>query len=614
MGGSTAEARPFLVDLRGVVDLLSRHIYSGPHVFLRELIQNGRDAITARAEHEGRRDAAWGVRIHPPTAGEPALRFEDDGIGLTADEVGELLATVGRSSKRDLFDLPRAGFLGQFGIGLLSCFMIADRIVVRSRSARGGDAVEWVGSTDGTFTVRVLEGDEASGVAVGTTVSLVPRPDEAELCSPASLRDLAGRYAEYLPIPILVGTGDGSFDAIGRSAVFALTGDARAAARDGIAELGREVVGGAPFDVIELHSTATDTHGTAFVLPFPPTPGAKQANRVYLGGMLVDPRADELLPDWAFFARAVVDSNGLRPTASREHLIEDESLEATRGELGAAIRAWVMRLAVERPARLAEFVGIHHLGLKSLLLHDDELAGFITRWLTVETSVGVMTIDELVRAHPHVRFTETVDEFRQIAGIVPASRAVVNGGYVHEADILRRLPLLFDGVTVERVTVSGELDSLDVPPLADRGLALALEQRAAAVLAEVGCEPSVRRFAPSDLASLYLADAEVLRSITRGAARDMTGPLWSGVLGRIDEHLPNLGSGGGAAAAAKLCLNWDNALVRTLAGEVDDAVFDRTIRLLYVQALLAGHRPLRAKERAMLTDALTDLVALSLAR
>ncbi|MGH3705518.1 MAG: HSP90 family protein, partial [Agromyces sp.] len=132
------------------------------------------------------------------------------------------------------------------------------------------------------------------------------------------------------------------------------------------------------------------------------------------------------------------------------------------------------------------------------------------------------------------------------------------------------------------------------------------------VLEEVGCEPSVRRFAPSDLASLYLADAEVLRSITRGAARDTTGPLWSGVLGRIDEHLPSHGSGG--AARAKLCLNWDNPLVRTLAADVDDAVFDRTIRLLYVQALLAGHRPLRASERAMLTGALTDLVALSLAR
>ena len=60
---------------------------------------------------------------------------------IYAAEVADLLATVGRSSKRDIFDLPRSDYLGQFGIGLLSCFMVSDTIVIRSRSARGGSAV-----------------------------------------------------------------------------------------------------------------------------------------------------------------------------------------------------------------------------------------------------------------------------------------------------------------------------------------------------------------------------------------------------------------------------------------------------------------------------------------
>lgn len=140
-----ADVQQFQVDLRGVVDLLSRHIYSGPRVYLRELLQNARDAIAARSEVDG---GGTGIRITPlpDDGGEFVMR--DDGVGLTATEVADLLATVGRSSKRDIFDMPRSDYLGQFGIGLLSCFMVSDRIVIRSRSARGGAGLEWTGSSD----------------------------------------------------------------------------------------------------------------------------------------------------------------------------------------------------------------------------------------------------------------------------------------------------------------------------------------------------------------------------------------------------------------------------------------------------------------------------------
>ena len=79
------------------------------------------------------------VRIRPYSEASGEFVLTDDGVGLTIDEVTELLATVGRSSKRDIFDLPRQDYLGQFGIGLLSCFMVADEIRIYSRSAKGGE-------------------------------------------------------------------------------------------------------------------------------------------------------------------------------------------------------------------------------------------------------------------------------------------------------------------------------------------------------------------------------------------------------------------------------------------------------------------------------------------
>ena len=591
----SADVQQFQVDLRGVVDLLSRHIYSSPRVYLRELLQNARDAITARREVDG---GGGRIRITPLTAENGEFVLCDDGVGLTASEVADLLATVGRSSKRDIFDLPRSDYLGQFGIGLLSCFMVADTIVIRSRSARGGAAVEWTGSADGTFQVAELDEE----LPIGTSVHLVPRFDADELLRPASVHELATTFGEFLPVRVTVDAPGGDVDITRDPPFLDAADDLEAAA------YGRDLLGAAPLDVIELAEPATGTRGLAYVLPYAPPPGARQATRMYLGRMLLSERVDDVLPDWAFFVRAVVDSTGLAPTASRESLVEDAALERVREQLGAGIRRWVLELGLREPHRLAQFVAVHEVGLKSLVRHDEELARFITRWLTVETTHGTLRIGDLVERHPHIRFAESVDEFRQVAGISPADEVLVNGGYLYDADLIRMLPELHPHVSVEQVDVTGELDRLDPPPLDDRDAAVALEARAGAVLAASDCAVVVRSIDRSDLAGLYVADPEVLRAIDRGRTRGVTGALWGGVLDRIDRTLSTAREDD---LRARLCLNWSNRVVRSLVRVQDEAVFARTVQLLYIQALLAGHHPLGDADRALMTSALSDLVSLS---
>ena len=592
----SADVQQFQVDLRGVVDLLSRHIYSSPRVYLRELLQNARDAITARGEVDGE---GGRIRITPLTEASGEFVLRDDGVGLTAGEVADLLATVGRSSKRDIFDLPRSDYLGQFGIGLLSCFMVADTIVIRSRSARGGPAVEWTGSADGTFRVVEIDDD----LPVGTSVHLVPRFDADDLLRPAAVRELASTFAEFLPVRVTIDTPNGDVDVTRRAPFLDAAENVDEAVR-----YGRDLLGASPLDVIELTEPATGTHGLAYVLPYAPPPGARQATRMYLGRMLLGERVDDVLPDWAFFVRAVVDSTGLAPTASRESLVDDAALERVREQFGAGIRRWVLELGLREPHRLAQFVAIHEVGLKSLVRHDEELARFITRWLTLETTHGTMRIGDLVERYPHVRFAQSVDEFRQVAGISPSSEVLVNGGYLYDADLVRMLPDLYPQITVELVDVTGELDRLDPPPLDDRDAAMALEARAGGVLTASGCSVTVRSIDQPELAALYVADPEVLRKIDRGRTKGITGSLWGGVLDRIDS---TLSASRDDDLSARLCLNWSNRVVRALVRVQDDAVFARTVQLLYIQALLAGHHPLSDADRALMSTALADLVSLS---
>src|SRR5215471_4489570 len=197
---SAASSHAFQVDLRGLVDLLSQHLYSSPRVYVRELLQNAVDATTARRQLDP--DAPAAIRI---TARDGTLSIEDHGIGLTRDEAHQFLATIGGSSKRDDLEGARREFLGQFGIGLLACFTVADRIRVVTRSARDPDAptIEWLATADGTYGVRVL--DEAhSRLVAGTTVTLTPRPGSERWFAPDLVADLAREYGAFLPYAVSV--------------------------------------------------------------------------------------------------------------------------------------------------------------------------------------------------------------------------------------------------------------------------------------------------------------------------------------------------------------------------------------------------------------------------
>src|SRR5262245_15867914 len=90
----------FQINLRGLIDLLSNHLYSGPEVFGRELLQNGIDAIRARQHLEPTFQGEVSVEVHHRSGKAPTLVFADNGIGLTEEEIHTFLATIGESSKR----------------------------------------------------------------------------------------------------------------------------------------------------------------------------------------------------------------------------------------------------------------------------------------------------------------------------------------------------------------------------------------------------------------------------------------------------------------------------------------------------------------------------------
>jgi molecular chaperone HtpG len=599
----------FQVDLRGVVDLLARHLYSGPNVYLRELLQNGVDAITARQALDPGSPATIRVK---PWAGD-GLEVVDTGIGLTTAEAHELLATVGRSSKRDLdLGVGREEFLGQFGIGLLSAFMVADEIELISRSAADPAAptVLWTGHDDGRYDLTELPrrpGDEP-----GSIVHIRPRRGMEHWLATDSVAALAAEFGSLLPVDIAVQVGLGEGELAWRRVTepnlpWLASYPHELARRDALAAFCERTLGFSPMAMIDLNVPLAGLTGVAFVLPTAVPPGSGGHHRVYLKRMLLGNRVAGLLPEWAFFVRCVVDATGLSPTASREQLYSDDVLLATQEALAATIRQWVLDLLDDESNLAKQFVRTHHLAVRSLALTDDAMLDLAAQVLPFESTDGPRTLAEIAAETDEIVYTSSLEEYRRVAAVARAQGVIlVNAGYVYDGDLLEKLahrpgwkvrPLRSEDIAqvLSPVDPARELEILD-------------SLAAAAEIAEpLDVRPVVRRFEPDALPAILLGDrdGDYQRGAAETAAADADDP-WSAVLAGLEQ--PDEG------ASRQLVLNDSNPTIRQWVKlNPSSPVFAAGLHSMYVSAVLLSGEPLRYREAELMNESLSVLLEAGLA-
>jgi molecular chaperone HtpG len=598
--GESAVEHKFQINLRGIIDLLSHHLYSGPEVFVRELLQNATDAIQARRNLDRKHQGEIRLEIHKAKDKPTSLMIAENGIGLTTEEVHTFLSTIGLSSKRAAEGERPTDFIGQFGIGILACFVVSDSIVVISKSARDPNAkpVEWRAKPDGTYTIKELDRD----LEAGTQVWLTAKPDCEIHFTSESLGTLCRHYGGLLPYPIRLTHGPETTIVNENGAPWRTQYKDERTRYRALMDFGREIFETDFLDAIPLSSSVGGIDGVAYVLPYTVTLTSKRANRVYLKNMLLSENVDNLLPDWAFFVKAVVNANDLRPTAARESFYEDDKLADARLALGECLRAYLAELAEKDPRKLDRIIALHSLAIKSLAVQDDDFYKLVIDWLPFETSSGEMTFGEIRKQNEVLRYVDTVDEFRQVTRVAQAQGyTIINGGYVHSRELLERAEGLLD-LTVERSDPAGmtqQFDELTLDEQQKIGVFLGLAE---SVLKPFRCRPDVKKFKPKELAALYTTSGEgrFFRSLEQ--SKEVANPLWSGVLDNISKK------DRGHSHTSDLCFNFDNPLVRRLTSLKDRSVLTRAIQMLYLQSLLLGHHPLSGKEMVLLNEGLLSLI------
>ncbi|MCL2470980.1 MAG: HSP90 family protein [Propionibacteriaceae bacterium] len=611
----------FQVDLRGIVDLLARHLYSGPNVYLRELLQNGVDAITARRDLEP--DHMGQIRIR--SWGGHGLEVLDTGIGLTSAEARELLATVGRSSKRDLdLGVGREEFLGQFGIGLLSGFMVADTIELVSRSARDLDApaVKWTGHDDGHYDLSEVE--RSADDPVGSVVRILPRRGMEHWMQIDTVVSLATEFGSLLPVEVLVEVPLSGTDAPQPCAESA--GDQPAedpsgspqpyvwrrisepelpwdkpyahslARREGLARFCEATMGFTPMATINLSVPVTGLTGVAFVIPDAVPPGSGGYHRVYLKQMLLGNRVTGLVPEWAFFVRCAINATGLAPTASREQLYSDDALLATQEALADQLRAWVVDTLSSQSPLAKEFVHTHHLALRSLSLTDDIVLDLAAEVLPFETTEGIHTLREVTDKQGEVIYTESLEEYRRVGAVARAQGILlVNAGYVYDADLMVKLATRPQWKV--RPLSSGDISQAlnEVEPVRELEI---FQQVAAAseMLEPLDIQPVVRCFEPEGLPAMILQDSNGGTGPHGSQELIDEDDVWSEVLEEF--AVPN-------ERSRQIIFNDTNPTVRRwLSLDPSTAFFKAGLQSMYVSAVLLSGEPLHSREAEMMNDSL----------
>ncbi|MEQ1564466.1 MAG: molecular chaperone HtpG [Myxococcota bacterium] len=323
----SATQHGFKAEVQQLLNLMIHAVYSDREVFVRELVSNAADALDkvkfvelTRPDLRGSGHEApgidWSVNKDART-----LTVEDDGIGMTADEVVENLGTIAKSGTKAFLEKVKAEsssgpkLIGQFGLGFYSAFMVADEVVVESLSAEpGAEPVKWTSEGQGTFSV-----EPGTRATRGTSITLKLREDAGEFLDPIKLKGVIRKHSNFLHHPIRV---DGDAANSGK----ALWAEPASQVTDEEAEtFYRSIAMDWQPPARRIH-TSVDSPIQYHALLFVPRdrpydlfhPEAAKGPRLYARRVLIEEHAQKLLPDWLRFLRGVVDSEDISLNVSRE--------------------------------------------------------------------------------------------------------------------------------------------------------------------------------------------------------------------------------------------------------------------------------------------------------
>ncbi len=395
---SKPKSRKFKAEVTQVLSLVINSLYSNKEIFLRELVSNASDALdklrfqTLSEPGLMGDDSALRIRI---TADEEAgtLTIWDNGIGMSEEELIQQLGTVAHSGSRSfmeaLTDKPDdINIIGQFGVGFYSAFLIADRVTVISQKAGSDEAFEWSSEAKDSYTIGAADRGHR-----GTSVTMHLKDDQREFANLYRLRQLVGKYSDFVGYPIEMLKPSYEEDA---AAEFEQVNEASAlwqrstsdVTDEQYSEFYQHLTGDWEPPLAHTHFSIEGTQlfkGLLYVptrRPFDLADAdAKHGVRLYVRRVFIMENAEELVPRWLRFVRGVIDSDDLPLNVSRELLQDSRLVKTMRTQITKKSLDLLQSIATDRPddylAFWENFGGVLKEGLHFEPEQSDRLAKLV---------------------------------------------------------------------------------------------------------------------------------------------------------------------------------------------------------------------------------------------
>ena len=212
--GSGTEEHAFQTEVQQLLQLLVHSLYTHSEVFLRELTSNASDALdkvhfrslTDRNIVDPEVDLEIELTVESKNK---VLIIKDTGIGMTREEVIQNIGTIAHSGSGEFLkklaestdEEQKMSLIGQFGVGFYSVFMVADRVVITTRSADpDAEAVQWESTGAGSYTISTSDKTDR-----GTEIKIYIRSDSEEYLDAHRLETIIKRHSDFVAYPIKVG-------------------------------------------------------------------------------------------------------------------------------------------------------------------------------------------------------------------------------------------------------------------------------------------------------------------------------------------------------------------------------------------------------------------------
>ena len=345
------KTKKFKTEVQQLLDLVIHSLYSKKEIFLRELISNASDAID-RARFEALtekgtdfHDGDFKIRLIVDKDAR-TLSIQDNGVGMSAEEVEINVGTIANSGTRKFLETlkeskesPDAEFIGQFGVGFYSAFMVADKVELISRRAgESNQAILWTSSGAGSYSIEATEKESP-----GTDITLHLAEGADEFLEEWTIKRIVKEYSNYIEHPIVMDvTRTNPAEEEGKEPVTTVE-EETLNSRKAIWRKARNEVSDEEYNEFYKHISHdyTDPHrrihfhaegATEFcALLYIPSQApmdlhlreGQKGIHLYVKNVYISDDCKALLPEYLRFVKGVVDSSDLPLNVSREVLQDD---------------------------------------------------------------------------------------------------------------------------------------------------------------------------------------------------------------------------------------------------------------------------------------------------